>query len=70
MKIIKNPIDLSEENLTIPAGFDLVVHDKSHSDFQAASKGIVLYGFDEIGDYSHEFPNPTYSLIKIEASQK
>jgi hypothetical protein len=42
-----------------PLGHDLVIHERGGD----PDDGYVLYGFDEVGLFDHEFNKPTYSFI-------
>jgi len=53
-------IDIDTWSGVMPAGHDLVVHERGGD----PSDGLVLYGFDEIGEFDHEFAHPTYSFVK------
>ena len=52
----------------IPSGFDLVIVEEDNiidnvyddSDYSSC----VLYGFDEIGQFDHEFKKPVYGFMK------
>ena len=43
----------------IPSGSNLIIYEKGDT----PSKGIVLYGFDEVGIFDSQFNNPTYCLL-------
>ena len=53
-------IDIDEWTGPYPAGHDLVVHERGGD----PADGLVLYGFDEIGEFDDEFAHPTYSFVK------
>lgn len=59
-------IDIDTFEGRIPAGYDLVVVEKSEvstgSDFDAT----VLYGFDEVGEFEEGLIEPQYGFMKIE----
>jgi hypothetical protein len=46
----------------IPKGTDLVVVNKDAENFDDA---IILYGFDEVGDFNECFTNPIYGFLKF-----
>lgn len=55
------PIDInSNEELSIPAGYDLVVREKG----TGSANAYVLYGFDEIGMFDDDFIIPEYGFLK------
>ena len=44
---------------TIPPGSDLVIAEKGNEEKTA----LILYGFDEIGDFDSEFTEPVYGFM-------
>lgn len=42
-----------------PVGHQLVIHDRGTD----PDDGYVLYGWDEIGLFDHEFTDPVYSFV-------
>ena len=46
----------------IPSEYDLVIVEKNDKEFDTA---MVLYGFDEFGEFDNEFINPIYGFLKF-----
>ena len=46
----------------IPAGYDLVVVDENDKTFDDA---VVLYGFDEVGEFEDNINKPIYGFLKF-----
>lgn len=55
-----NVIDIESWTGTIPPNHDLVIHERDGD----PDDGYVLYGFDEVGLFDHEFNNPVYSILE------
>ena len=56
-------IDINKFKGIIPVNHDLVIFERdgaTHFDKNVT----VLYGFDEIGLFDHEYKNPTYAFIE------
>jgi hypothetical protein len=45
----------------IPSGYDLVIAEEGNVEDTA----LVLYGFDELGDFVDEFKKPVYGFLKL-----
>jgi hypothetical protein len=52
-------VDIDNWEGTFPARHDLVIHERGEN----PEDGMVLYGFDEIGLFDHEFSKPAYSFV-------
>lgn len=52
-------IDIKTFNGSIPTGKDLVVFEKNNP-----ASALVLYGFDEVGMFDHQFKNPIYGFAQ------
>lgn len=48
-----------EETISIPKGMDLVVGERG----AVRETALVLYGFDEIGEFDSDFINPVYGFM-------
>ena len=59
--MIKIEIDNKGPIGQIPAGHDLVIYEKNGDPM----KGMVLLGFDELGDFEHNFDNPAYAFMEL-----
>jgi len=65
-------IDIDLYEGSIPNGFDLVVYEKGEEkwlgdDASLKADGplqLVLYGFDEVGDFDSEFKTPAYAFVR------
>lgn len=42
---------------SIPTGSDLVIYEKENE-----GRMLVLYGFDEVGEFDHQFKQPMYGF--------
>ena len=61
--MIPTVIDINTYKGTIPEGHDLVIFERDGETY--FEKNVtVLYGFDEVGLFDHEFKNPTYAFVK------
>jgi len=56
-------IDLRSENGMIPNGSELAVIDRKHLMADDLDQALILYGWDEVGRFDHEFDLPTYGFI-------
>lgn len=54
-------INISEWRGAIPAGHDLVIHERGGD----PEDGAVLFGFDEVVYFRDHFKNPAYSFIVL-----
>ena len=50
---------------TIPSGPDLVVVDETEASNKSFDGALVLYGFDEIGQFEECFEKPVYGFLKV-----
>ena len=53
-------IDIKNFEGNLPIDHSLVVYESGGDPFE----GIALYGFDEIGDFDHEFEAPQYCIMR------
>ena len=60
-EMIRIEIDSKGPIGQIPAGHDLVVFEKDGDPMN----GMVLLGFDEIGQFEHMFNDPAYAFIEL-----
>ena len=60
-----NHNEFNDNHDTIPAGWDLVVVEKSAVDNGTYDSAMTLYGYDEIGLYNSDFNNPVYGYLEI-----
>ena len=56
-------IDLRNENGMIPVGSELAVIDRIHLMKDDLDQALILYGWDEVGMFDHEFDLPVYGFI-------
>lgn len=49
----------------IPAGADLVIIEREDVQKKNYENAIVLYGFDEVGQFDNEFKNPVYGFLSF-----
>ena len=57
MKMIE--MDIKTFKGIVPTGYDLVVYEKEGDPLN----GMVLYGFDEVGDFDSYYIEPTYCFL-------
>ena len=65
-------IDINLYKGEIPSGFDLVVFEKGEDEWlgtDASLKAngplqIMLYGWDEVGNFDNEFETPAYAFVR------
>ena len=60
------PIDIDTFKGRIPAGYDLVLVEKSDYERGGDYDAITLYGFDEVGEFEEGIIEPLYGFMKIE----
>ena len=58
-------IDIDTFKGRIPAGYDLVVVEKSISEAGGDFDATVLYGFDEVGQFEDGLIEPQYGFMKF-----
>jgi hypothetical protein len=63
MEVVIIP-DINKYTGDIPSGSDLMIFEKGNPEGEDA---LILYGFDEIGMFDHEFKNPTYGFMTDKA---
>ena len=56
MRVREHIKDIESFEGVIPFGSDLVIFERD----EPTSSGLVLYGFDEVGLFDHNFRNPQY----------
>ena len=56
-------INLRDENGMIPVGSELAVIDRKDLMQDDLDQALVLYGWDEVGMFDHEFSLPVYGFI-------
>ena len=56
-------IDLKSENGMIPVGSELAVIDRKYLMKDDLDQALILYGWDEVGMFDHEFDLPTYGFV-------
>jgi hypothetical protein len=65
-------IDINLYKGSIPNGFDLVVYEKGEDEWLGTDASLkaggplqlFLYGFDEVGEFDHEFKTPAYAFVR------
>ena len=68
--IVSMTIDINEYKGSIPNGFDLVAYEDGQEEFLGSEefvpniKQLVLYSFDEVGLFDHQFANIKYAFVK------
>ena len=60
-KLIKIP-DINSFTGAIPHGHDLVIYEQSEPE-KVEQDGLILYGFDEVGDNDSNFTSPAYGFL-------
>lgn len=60
MKQTFKKININKYKGVIPYNMDLVIAEKGNE----IKTAIVLYGFDEVGLFDHNFKNPVYGFMK------
>ena len=54
--------DINKYQGGIPAGYELVIYE----DGEVVNSSAVLYGFDEVGLFDHDYQNPKYGFLKLD----
>lgn len=55
-------IDIGKFKGSVPSGYDFVIAEER----DIINSACVLYGFDEVGLFDHEFSKPVYGFLKID----
>ena len=65
-KIDFKPININTYEGVMPAGYDLVIVEKSLTmNDEYMESATVLYGFDEVGMFDKHFTEPQYGFLKF-----
>jgi hypothetical protein len=61
--MIFQEIDIRNIEEVIPSGSELAVIDRKDLMKDDLDQALILYGWDEVGLFDHEFDLPTYGFI-------